>query len=119
MKRKFDSNELREMLLSHKDWAVVFFVEADDMPEGGGYYSWVADEYSCEEGEVLDCDTDDIIPRGRTYFSREQFRYEVKKYMSHTSRMYLTDEEVDEEVNRICSEYEPYWKKAIIVSVTT
>lgn len=117
MSRAFDSKELREMLVSHKDWPVVFLVDSDVV--GDDCWNWYAGGYSCKEGEVLDCDTDDIIPRGRTYFSREQFRYEVKKYMSHTSRKYLTDEEIDARTEGICRKYEPCWEKAVIVYVTT
>lgn len=115
MTRTLDSKKLKEMMNSHKDCPVVFLVDSDVV--GDFYGNWYAGGYSCEEGEVLDCDAEEGEER-YTYIDREDFREDVEDYV----RMYqkcLSDEEFDAEVNRIYKQHEPYWKKAIIVYITT
>ena len=115
MSRAFDPTELREMLVSHKDWPVVFLVDSDVV--GDDCWNWYAGGYSCKEGEVLDCEQN-INPE-RNYSDREDFRADVERYVCLTAEKYLTDEEIDARTEEICRKYEPCWEKAVIVYVTT
>lgn len=112
MKVALETKELREMLDNNKDCPVVFLVDSDVV--GDDYGSWFAGGYSCEEGEVLDCEQD--IKSWRNYTDREDFREDVEDYVCKSDEE-LTDREIDARVEEICKQYEPYWKKAIIVYV--
>jgi hypothetical protein len=113
MSRAFDSKELREMLVSHKDWPVVFLVDSDVV--GDDCWNWYAGGYSCKEGEVLDCEQD-INPE-RIYSDREDFREDVEEYICNNTEEELTDKELTVWADAICRKYEPYWKKAILLYV--
>lgn len=115
MSRAFDSKELREMLDSNKDCPVVFLVDSDVVGEDG--WNWYAGGYFCKEGEVLDCEQE-VNPE-HTYTDQEDFREDVERYVCLTAEKYLTDAEIDARVEELCKKYEPYWKKAVIIYVTT
>jgi len=115
MKITHDSGKLREMLNSHKDWPVVILVDSDVAWDD--CWVWLAGGYSCEEGEVLDCEQD-INPE-HTYTDRSEFEEDVEDYVYTKTEKKLYDEELNAEVDRICKQYEPCWKKAVIVYVTT
>lgn len=115
MSRAFDSKELREMLVSHKDWPVVILVDSDVV--GDDCWNWYAGGYSCKEGEVLDCEQD--IKPERTYTDRSEFEEDVEDYVYTNAELELSDEQFDAAVDRICKQYEPCWEKAVIVYVTT
>lgn len=111
----FDSKELREMLNSHKDWPVVIFIDSDVV--GDDCWTWLAGRYSCEKGEVLDCEQD--INSDHIYTDRDEFLEDVEDCVYTAAEKKLSDEEFDAEVEKICKQYEPFWKKAVIVYVTT
>lgn len=110
-----DSEELREVLNNHKDWPVVFLVDSDIVGDGDGF--WYAGGYSCFEGEVMDCESDEINT-GRIYTDRVDFLEDVEDYVYKNAEEELSDEELDAEVNRICNKYEAHWKKALLVYIT-
>ena len=104
------TDELRKLILENPELPLLVFAGED---ANTGDYSMVhCTRVSAYIGEVLDWDTvysDEVIT------DREYFAELVTDY--HASDFDGTDDEFDKYVEDKVAEYDPYWKKCIILEV--
>lgn len=106
-----DASELRNLILENPDLPLVIFSGSDVYNDG--YICMVCTYVSASIGEVLDCEQE---ANGlRVYHSRTDFEDDIRRFLG--DEFAGDDKEFDEFVAKKLSEYEPYWKKAIIAYV--
>ena len=105
----FTGTNIREMTLKHPEIPLVFLVKVEEF--SGDYASEFASEAFAREGEILDCYQD--IDELRIFTDRHDFEDSVRDSLPYG----LTDDEVQAEVAATLAEFEPYWKKCIIITV--
>ena len=64
-------------------------------------------------GEYLDCEQK--VNDEKCYTDRDDFREDVENILCDDFEG--TDEQFEAKVDEVCSEYDPYWKKCIILWV--
>ena len=109
------NEEIRKLILDNPDLPLVFMATED--ANIGEYSTMFCASVSAKIGEVLDCQqeiNDEII-----YTDREDFKDDICDYVTDKAYDYeiLSEKWFDTEVERIVSEYEPYWKKCILITV--
>ena len=106
------TDELKKLIAEYPDYPIVVIV-ADEVVADYDYYGWwYAPCLSFSVGEILDCEQD--INDEKTYIDRDEFEEDIQYKVECDDRFEnATNEEFDAEVNRIITEYEPYWKKVI------
>ena len=108
MKRSLDllhtTDELRRLILENPDLPLLVCTYEDAADS-------VCDRVSVEIGEFLDCEQeydDEHIFTDRDYFEEAVTDYYYNDFDG-------TDDEFDEFINSKLDEFEPYWKKCIIM----
>lgn len=101
------TDELRKMILENPDLPLL--IDVDEEVKG-----CVATSVSVRIGEVLDCDQK--IDEECTFTDRIYFEERVGDYY-YDEWCDMSDAESDKYIAEKVAEYEPYWKKCIIVYV--
>ena len=120
------SDKLRKLILENPDLSIMVEVETE-LCLDDTYTSWIAPSINFRIGEVLDCDQH--INDERIYFDRQEFEDDLYDWLENDyyaegetpdgDRDEPTEEEVDRKAKEVLAEYEPYWKKAIIIHAGT
>lgn len=108
------NDDIRKLILDNPDLPLVFV--ASDTACCDDYSSMFCTDVSAYIGEMLDCqqDINDLI----IYTDREDFEEAVFERLELDPDFDGTDDEFDAELKRIIEEYEPYWRKVILVEVS-
>ena len=107
------TTELKRLIGMYPDYPIVILVDSDVVADDG-YNWWYAPRIDFTVGELLDCEQD--VNNEKTYIDRDDFKEDLETALSWDDENDdLTDEEFDALVEKKFSEYEPYWKKVIIV----
>ncbi|WP_300919671.1 hypothetical protein [uncultured Dubosiella sp.] len=105
----YDAKELREIIINNPDLPLVVFacenVYSDD------YTSVLCTDVRAHIGEILDCDQQ--VNEEKIYCDRTDFEDDLRIHLE--DEFNGDDKEFDEFVGKKLSEYEPFWKKAIII----
>ncbi len=108
------NDPVRKMILDNPDLPIIFLA-ADDACYYGFSYSFCS-SVSVEIGEVLDCQQeiyDEIV-----FTDREEFEQAIFDNIELLTGYDDRDEEwYEAEAKRIADEYDPYWRKVIVVKV--
>ena len=98
-----ENDEIRKLILDHPELPLIFS-------------EWDGDGIMAEIGEVLDCQqeiNDEIV-----YSSRDDFETDILNNIEVLTGYDDRPEEwYEKEAERIASEYEPYWKPCILITV--
>ena len=116
--------EIRKLILENPDLPIVF--RANDDANNGDYTYMFCTYVYAQIGEVLDCEQD--IDEEIIFTDRESFEDAVyDKVMDEAEDIHysvyekiaseLSELDIEDEVKRVMSEYEPYWKKCILITV--
>lgn len=105
----FTGKNIRKMLLDNPDLPLVFLVNVEEF--SGDYASEYASEAFASIGEILDCQQD--IAECQIFTGRDDFEDAIRCSLPYG----LTDDEIEAETTATLAEYEPYWKKCILVTV--
>ena len=100
-------DDLKKLIAENPDLPLVF--DANEDANTDGYETMICTVVYARIGEVLDCDQD--INNERIYTDRAEFKDAVEEYL------YDTDGNYEQELERILAQYEPSWKKCILVTV--
>ena len=102
------TDKLRQLILENPDLPLFVFVGQYAASD----WAWTAcSDVKAKIGEVMDCNP--VEDEERIYTDREEFEDMISDYYS--SDFNGTDAEYDELVENKLKEYEPYWKKCIIL----
>ena len=108
------ADTLKKLIKENPDLPLVIF--AGEEANNGGYSLMACTSAHAEIGEILDCMqeiNDEIL-----YTDREQFEDEIRDGLLYDDDNDEKPEEwFEEETKRIAAEYEPYWKRCIILKV--
>ena len=105
---------LRQMLLDYPDLPLLVFAGED--ANSGDYYYMSCCSVNANIGEFLDCEQ--TINDERIYEDRDDFRKDVADLLADMDEnCTLSDDEFDAKVDETVAQYDPYWKKCIIVYV--
>lgn len=103
---------LRQMLLNYPDLPLLVFAGED--ANSGDYYYMSCCSINANIGEFLDCEQ--TINDERIYEDRDDFRQDVADLLADMDEnCTLSSEEFDAKVDATVAQYDPYWKKCIIV----
>lgn len=109
------TEKLRKLILENPDLPMV--VLATDEANNGEWSTMFCSVVYAELGEFLDCQQE--INDERAFTDRDEFTEEVANMMSYSGDYDdLTDEEFDAKQNEIVAQYDSYWRKCIIVTVS-
>lgn len=118
------SEKLRKLIMENPNMPIMVEVESELIFDDH-YTSWIAPSINCVIGEVLDCDQ--TINDERIYMDRIEFEEDVYDWLDNTyyadkvmnGESGPLDDEVEQKAKEILAEYEPYWKKVIIIYAGT
>ena len=105
-------NNVRKLITENPDPPLVFI----SVDEVGTYDNLFCSSVTAKIGEVLDCQqeiNDELVYTDRECFEDEIFD-QIETLTGYDDR---SEEWYESEVKRIAAEYDPYWKKAIIITV--
>jgi len=105
----FTGEQVRKLLAEHPELPILFRVCTEELC-GEWRYEFMSSAYA-EIGEVLDCYQD--VDEELIFIDREEFEDRIRDSLPYG----LTDDEVEAETAAKLAEYEPYWKKCILVTV--
>lgn len=106
--------ELKKLIQENPDLPLV--VLADEEANTGDYSTMFCYSVWAELGEFLDCQQ--TVNDERGYTDRDDFEEAVSDMLANSGDYDgLSDDEFDAEVKRVMAEYEPYWRKCILVTV--
>lgn len=104
------ADKLRQFILDNPDLPLIVF--ASDEANNGDYSYMSCDSVDVEVGEFLDCMQD--VNDEYCFTDRDKFAEQIEESLYDFDG---TDQELEDEVKRRVAEYEPYWKRCIIVRV--
>lgn len=108
-----DSNHLRQLIKENPDLPIVVLVGEEAATDEFAYT--YCTRVSATVGNVLDCET--TFRDCYVFNDRDDFREAVQLYLEDIPEYEsLSDSEFDELINKTIAEYEPYWKRCIIVT---
>lgn len=109
------SDELRQLVIENPGLPLLIF--AGEEANQGDYYYMSCTSCSAEIGEFLDCMQE--VNDERCYTDRDMFAEDLADnlYYHTENAETMDDEEWDKYVEARVAEYEPYWRKAIILYV--
>lgn len=108
------NGKIRKLILDNPDLPLVFLATED--ANIGDYQTMFCYSVSARIGEVLDCmqEIDDEI----IYTDRDDFEDAIYDHLCNDDYdQEQPDEWCQAEAKRIASEYEPYWKPCILITV--
>ena len=107
-------DDLKRLIKENPELPLV--VLAGEDANGGDYGFMFCDRVDAYVGEILDCMQEQEDER--CFIDRDEFREQIEDNLAMSDEWAdKTDEEIEAEADRIEAEYEPYWKKCIIVTV--
>ena len=107
------AHKLKQLIIENPDLPLV--VLANEEANTGDYSTMFCSCIHAEIGEILDCNqtiNDEIC-----FTDRDEFREEIEEMLYNNTDEEHDDDWFEAEADRIESEYEPYWKKCIILTV--
>ena len=109
------ADKLKQLIVENPDLPLV--VLANEEANTGDYSTMFCSCIHAEIGEILDCNqtiNDEIC-----FTDRDDFREEIEEmlYNGTDEDEELNIDWVENKINEIEAEYEPYWKKCIILTV--
>ena len=110
------NEDVRKLILDNPDLPLVFLATED--ANIGEYSTMFCTSVSAELGELLDCHQE--INDEITYTDRDDFKndiYDLVTDNANDNDQIMPEEWFDTEAERIASEYEPYWKPCILITV--
>ena len=117
--------EIRKLILENPDLPIVF--RANEYANNGEYPYMFCTYVYAQIGEVLDCEQEideEVIFTDRESFEDAVYDKVVDDSEEYNSSMYygkigpvLSEKDIEDEAKRVMSEYEPYWKKCILITV--
>lgn len=111
------TDELKKLISEYPDYPVVVLC-ATELVADDSYCSWFAPRISFRLGEILDCDQD--VNDERIFTDREEFEDELRDQLANMDEYEnLPDEEFETVFKTRLSEYEPFWKKVIVIYADT
>ena len=119
------TEELRKLIMENPDLPIMVECETDLILDDS-YTSWIVPSVHFCIGEVLDCDQH--INDERIYMDRTEFEEDMYDWLDNTyyadkvladGEPEPSDDEVERKAKEILAEYEPYWKKVIIIHAGT
>lgn len=108
----FAAQDVRKLMMENPDLPVCFL--ATEEANTGDYNTMFCTSVHAEIGEILDCQqdiNDEIIFTDRDHFEDELY------CMLDYSDDFDSEEAIDTEFKRLVAEYEPYWRKCILVTI--
>lgn len=109
-----NTDELRKLILENPDLPLCVYAGQD--ANNGDWSTMLCTDVRARIGEFLDCDQK--INEERVYDDRESFEDDVRYfYEDFDICQNMPDDEFDKFIENKLSEYEPYWKKCIILTV--
>ena len=107
------TDELKELIAKYPDYPIVVMVDSEVVADDG--YTWYyAPCLRFGLGEILDCEQD--IDDEKVYTDRDEFEEDMyDKYTWDEEYDKLDNFEFDEMIEKKLNEYEPYWKKVIVI----
>lgn len=109
-----DNKELKNLILKNPDLPLLFF--ATDEANNGEWSSMLASA-RFHKGIVLDYPKDMAIPNDEIiYTDKEDLEDDLRDGL-YDEYFNLSDDEYDKVVSARMTEYEPYWKECIIITV--
>lgn len=109
------TEELRDLIMKNPELPIVVLVDSDVVLEDS-YAAWFSPDVSFHLGEILS--VEQHIIEDRIFTERDDFEDEVILFVDEAYPN-LSQEDQEEQVQRIMKEYEPYWKKCICIHATT
>lgn len=108
-----DSTELRKLIAENPDLPIIVLAGEDASGEDG-YVS--CSKVYCEVKTILD---NDYPFADRMYTDETEFEEDLSDYLAGEipNINEISDEEFDKRVKEEVATYEPYWRKAIVISV--
>lgn len=108
------TEKLRKLILENPDLPMV--VLANDEANNGDWSTMFCSYVSADLGEFLDCCQE--INDERAFIDRDDFEEEVADMMAYSGDYDdLSEAEFNVKLNEILAQYDPYWRKCIIVTV--
>ena len=108
-----DCSHLRKLILDNPDVPIAIMVHEDACSDEFAYT--YCHDVSASLGELLDCDIQ--FGDGFVYSDRDDLREAVQMYLEDLDEYRsLSDSQFDKLIDTELAKYEPYWKKAIIVT---
>ena len=104
------AEKLRQFIIDNPDLPLLIFAGEEANTGDYGYES--CSYVSADVGEFLDCCQD--VNEERCYYDREDFREDLEYQYDDFDG---SDEEFEQFIDKKMAEYDPHWKKCIIVKV--
>lgn len=104
-------DNLRKLLMENPDLPVVVF--AGDEANIGDYSYMSCTSIHAEVGEILDCQQN--INDERCFTDRDEFMEEAEE--NYCGDFDGSEREFEQFIENIVTQYDPYWKKCIIIYV--
>ena len=116
----YKTDLLKKLILENPELPLLVFAGSEACPEDWGSCA-CSDVYACI-GEYLDAETEFMSndDMGMCYEDRFQFEEDLADWLEYNERENhpgMTEDEWDAEVERRICEFDPYWKKCIILRV--
>lgn len=107
------TDELKRLIEKYPDYPIVVMC-ASEVVSDDDYRWWYAPDIKFDIGEILDCEQD--IDDTKVYTDMDDFEDDVRDKLSWDDEYEnLSDEEFEKAVKEKLKEYEPYWKKVIVI----
>lgn len=104
------ADDLKKLILDHPDLPLLVFANED--ANSGDYSLMSCGSVHAEVGEFLDCMQD--VDDNYCFTDRDEFSEKIEDSLYDFDG---SEQELEMAVERIASEYDPYWKPCIIVYV--
>ena len=117
----YKTDYLKKLILENPELPLLVFAGSEACPED--WCSCACSDVRAEIGEFLDAETDFMSyydDAGMCYEDRIQFEEDLADWLEDNERENhpgMTEDEWDAEVERRIREFDPYWKKCIILRV--
>lgn len=111
----FTGENIRKTLLENPDLPLVFAVDVDGF--SGEYSSEYASIATAEIGEILDIQNVLGENDDRVFMDRDYLEEELGDRIAWDMEEGTPQDVIEAELQKQLAEYEPYWKKCIIVTV--
>ena len=107
------TDELKKLISEYPDYPIVVLCESELVADDY-YSSWYAPSVSFRIGELLDCEQD--VNEERIFTDREEFEEELRDQLADMEEYEnMPDEEFDKVLSAKLAEFEPFWKKVIVI----
>ncbi len=107
-----DATELRKLIVDHPELPLLVFAGED--ANSGDYSYMVCADVNAYIGEYLDCQQ--TIDDEYCYTDRDELQESLENHYADSFNG--SDEEFENFIDEKMLEYEPYWKKCIILRVS-